>query len=66
MMSHPFELSQGELDARLDDMVGVTFDDIQSQFLVLPKRDSYIEYPAFQAAYETLKRQPGARCVRTR
>lgn len=55
-MPHPFELQPDELEVQLDEMVDVTFGDLQSQFLVLPKKDSLIHYPEFQDAYETLKR----------
>ncbi len=55
-MPHPFELSPKELGAELDAMVDVTFGDLQSQFLVLPKKESFIEYHEFQTAYEVLKR----------
>ena len=55
-MPHPFHLSTDELQAQLEEMVEVTFHDLQSQFLVLPKKDSFIEYRDFQAAYEVLKR----------
>jgi hypothetical protein len=55
-MPHPFELTPEELEARLDEMVEVTFRDLESQFLVLPKKDTLIEYHEFQAAYEVLKR----------
>jgi hypothetical protein len=55
-MPRPFELDPEELGRQLDAMVDVTFGDLQSQFLVLPKKDTFIEYPDFQAAYETLKR----------
>lgn len=55
-MPHPFELTYEELEARIEDMVEVTFHDLQSQFLVLPKKDTFIEYHEFQAAYEVLKR----------
>lgn len=55
-MPHPFELSPKELEKRLDKMVDVVFDDLQSQFLVLPKGRGFIEYSDFQSAYEVLKR----------
>src|SRR5262245_46110869 len=41
-------------------MVEVTFADLQSQFLVLPKGGNFGEYPAFQHAYELLKRHTSA------
>lgn len=59
-MKHPFELTEEELEARLDEMVGVTFADLQSQFLVLPRGSGFIEYADFQSAYEVLKRETGA------
>lgn len=55
-MAHPFELSSKHLEANLDDMVDVTFRELQSQFLVLPRKDSFVEYRDFQDAYEVLKR----------
>lgn len=55
-MTHPFELSAKELEANLEAMVDVTFRELQSQFLVLPKSDSFVEYRDFQDAYEVLKR----------
>lgn len=59
-MPRPFELNPTELVGRLDEMVDATFGDLQSQFLVLPKSDGFIEYPAFQDAYEVLKRRTNA------
>lgn len=59
-MTHPFELPPAELDTRLDEMVTVTFGDIQSQFLVLPRGNGFVEFGEFQTAYEVLKRQTQA------
>lgn len=59
-MPHPFELDPQLLAERLDEMVEVTFQDIQSQFLVLPKGNGFVEYGGFQAAYEVLKRHTNA------
>jgi len=56
----PFQLSSEELRARLDEMVKLTFGDLQSQFLVLPRGDHYVEFHDFQDAFETLKRHTGA------
>jgi hypothetical protein len=55
-MPYPFDLAIDELERQLDAMVDVTFHDLQSQFLVLPKKGSFIEYAEFQASYEVLKR----------
>ena len=54
---HPFELAPDQLKARLDEMVEVTFGDLQSQFLTMPKGSSFIEYAEFQKAYEVVKAQ---------
>jgi hypothetical protein len=40
----------------LEEVVDETFDDLQSQFLVLPRGSSCIDYPGFQDAYEALRR----------
>jgi hypothetical protein len=59
-MQRPFELDPAELEIRLDEMVAVTFGDLQSQFLVLPRGNGFISFEDFQAAYEVLKRQTSA------
>jgi hypothetical protein len=59
-MPHPFELSREALVDNLEAMVDVTFGDITSQFLTLPKGNGYIPFEEFQNAYETLKRETGA------
>lgn len=38
-------------------MVSSVFNDLQSQFLVLPKGPNFVEYADFQASYEALKRE---------
>jgi hypothetical protein len=53
---YPFELDEGSLMAQLDEMAGIITASLQSQFLVLPRSASYVEYLRFQAAYEVLKR----------
>lgn len=54
-MQRPFELQFTDLNARIDEMVAVTFDDLQSQFLTLPKGNGFVDFSAFQVAYECLK-----------
>jgi hypothetical protein len=41
-------------------MVDVTFGDLQSQFLILPKGRGFLEYPVFEEAYENLKKSTSA------
>jgi hypothetical protein len=52
---HPYELSEDELLARLDDMVAVTFADLTSQFLLLPRGNAYVTYEEFRDGYEKLR-----------
>ena len=59
-MQRPFELDPAELELRLDEMVAVTFGDLQSQFLVLPRGQGFVSFDDFQAAYEVLKRETSA------
>lgn len=59
-MPHPFEVDGAYLRAHLDEFVDVTFGDIQSQFLVLPKGSNFVEYARFQQAYEILKKETAA------
>lgn len=64
-MTHPFELTSTTLPERIDEMVAVTFGDLQSQFLMLPRGNGFIEYSDFQTAYEVLKRETQAFSVFT-
>lgn len=59
-MTHPFELTDVQLRDNIEEMVDVTFGDLQSQFLTLPRGSGFIEYADFQTAYEVLKRETGA------
>ena len=54
-MTHPFEIHGNDLDSRLEQLIDVTFGDLQSQFLVLPRGPGFVEFADFQHAYETLK-----------
>ena len=57
---HPFEVTHDDLVAHIDELVDVTFADIQSQFLAMPRGGNFVEYAAFQQAYETLKQETAA------
>ena len=59
-MPHPFEVDAEYLQSHLDDFVDVTFADIQSQFLVLPRGPNFVDFADFQSAYETLKQETSA------
>ena len=59
-MPRPFEIALADLQDRIEELVDSTFSDIQSQFLVLPRGDNFVEYREFQAAFEVLRRRTNA------
>lgn len=59
MTKYPFEASLGELEAKLDAYVSAVFSTLESEFLVLPRGEGFIDYPAFEQAYEALKQATG-------
>ncbi len=59
-MPHPFEVGGDYLASHIDEMVDVTFADIQSQFLVMPRGQNFVEFRSFQDAYEALKQETDA------
>ena len=58
-MKYPFEASYQEIEADPDPFISSVFSSLESEFLVLPKGDGFIDYPNFEQAYETLKRSTG-------
>ncbi|MDA8220049.1 MAG: hypothetical protein M0Z94_20800 [Dehalococcoidales bacterium] len=59
-MTKPFEVGLEYLTDHLEEMVNEVFADLQSQFLVLPKGNNFVEYANFEEAYEVLKRHTSA------
>ena len=59
-MPHPFDVALEDLQDRIELLVDSTFSDIQSQFLVLPRGNKFVEYREFQAAFEVLRRRTNA------
>ena len=55
-MPFPFEVSFDELRADPDAYVDAVFDCLDSQFMVMPRGQGFVEFPTFEAGYETLKR----------
>ncbi|MBI4718663.1 MAG: hypothetical protein HY763_12715 [Planctomycetes bacterium] len=56
MGEFPFEFEFDVLQARLDEFVSVVFSSLESEFLILPKGDGFVEYSVFETGYEALKR----------
>ena len=55
-MKYPFEASLDEIEANPKPYVDAIFSSLESEFLVLPKGDDFLNYPQFERAYEMLKR----------
>ncbi|MGE5551380.1 MAG: hypothetical protein ACM3ZC_12755 [Bacteroidota bacterium] len=58
-MRYPFEVSYEELVADLDTYVDAVFSCLESEFLVMPRGQGFIDYPVFEHGYEALKRATG-------
>jgi hypothetical protein len=54
-MRFPFEASWAEVEANLGGFVDAVFSCLESEFLVLPKGEGFVEYPVFEQGYEALK-----------
>jgi hypothetical protein len=52
----PFEFGFDIVQARLDEFVGIVCASLESEFLVLPKGEGFVEYAVFETGYEALKR----------
>lgn len=55
-MKYPFEASIDEIEANPEPYIDAVFSSLESEFLVLPKGDDFLDYPQFEQAYEILKR----------
>ncbi len=51
----PYQLNDADLEARLDEMVAVTFADLTSQFMLLPRGAAFLTYEEFRDGYEALR-----------
>ena len=59
-MPFPFEVGFDEIQSNLDACVDTVFGGLESEFLVMPKGDGFVEFPVFEKGYETLKRATGS------
>lgn len=58
-MKFSFEASISEIDSNLDDFVDAIFSSLESEFLVMPKGDGFVEYGIFEQGYEAIKQGTG-------
>lgn len=55
-MRFPFEVPFDQIQANPDEYVSAIFSCLESEFLILPKGDGFVEYPVFANGYEALKK----------
>lgn len=58
-MSFPYEVGFDEIQTNLDVYVDAVFGCLESEFLVMPKGNGFVEFPVFEDGYEALKRATG-------
>lgn len=56
MAQYAFEVPFGEVQRNLDDYVTTVFSSLESEFLIMPKGEGFVEYPVFEEGYEALKK----------
>ena len=56
-MPFPFEVPFDEVATDLDRFVDAVFGALESEFLVMPRGDGFVDFPTFEAGYERLKRE---------
>lgn len=56
MTLRPFEVAPADIPQYLGELVQSTFDDLTSQFMLLPRGDLFVEYSDFRAGYEVLRK----------
>ena len=49
-MRYPFEATQAELETEIDAYIDSVFSCLESEFLIMPKGQGFVEYPAFELA----------------
>ncbi|MFB3892479.1 MAG: hypothetical protein ACE15C_10710 [Phycisphaerae bacterium] len=54
-MRHAFEASDNELAADLDEFVDSLIASLQSEFLIMPKGEGFVDYPTFEKGYEAIR-----------
>lgn len=58
-MKFPFEVAYKDVEEDLDQYVTAIFSCLESEFLIMPKGDGFVEYPVFEQGYEALKQATG-------
>lgn len=56
MPLRPYEVDPSDIPSHLGELVQSTFDDLTSQFMLLPRGASFLEYSDFRTGYEALRK----------
>ncbi len=59
-MKFPFEVAFEQVRADLDQYVAAVFSCLESEFLIMPKGEGFVEYQIFEQGYEALKKCTGS------
>ena len=59
-MPFPFEVEFDDVRANLDTYVDAVLGCLESEFLVMPKGEGFVDFPVFEEGYEALKRATGS------
>lgn len=51
----PYQVSPDQLEVDLESLVSTTFEDMSSQFVLLPRGDAFVSYEEFRDGYEALR-----------
>ena len=51
-VNFPFEVAFDQVLASIDGYISVIFSSLESEFLILPKGQGFIEYSVFETEYE--------------
>ena len=55
MPTFPFEATLDEIQRDPESYVDAVFSSLESDFLVMPKGQGFVEYPVFERGYEAFK-----------
>lgn len=58
-MKYPFEADFDDILAQPEPFITAVFSSLASEFLIMPKGKGFLDYPAFEAGYESLKKATG-------
>lgn len=55
MTKYPFDATPAELAGEIEAFVDAVFVSLESEFLVMPRGQGFVDYPAFESAYQELR-----------